>query len=107
MFKVCDQPHPQLLQSVIVSCTLGELSQALVIVRRLWDEGYSCMDIIGTLFKVCKSSSIPEAVKLEYIKEIGFAHMRVADGLNSYLQLAGLVSRLAKRKLDVVPITSA
>jgi replication factor C subunit 2/4 len=107
VFKVCDQPHPQLLQSVIVSCTLGELPQALVIVRRLWDEGYSCMDIIGTLFKVCKSSSIPEAVKLEYIKEIGFAHMRVADGLNSYLQLAGLVSRLAKRKLDVVPITSA
>jgi replication factor C subunit 2/4 len=104
---VCDQPHPQLLQSVIVSCTEGDLTSGLGVVRKLWDEGYSCMDIIGTLFKVCKSAPIPEAVKLEYIKEIGFAHMRVADGLNSYLQLAGLVSRLAKRKLDSTPITTA
>lgn len=100
VFKVCDQPHPQLLQSVIFKCTEGDVAGAHGVVKRLWDQGYSCMDIIGTLFKVCKAAHIPEPVKLEYIKEIGFAHMRIADGLNSYLQLAGLIARLAKRRLD-------
>lgn len=106
VFKVCDQPHPQLLQSVIVKCTEGDIIGAHAVVRSLWDQGYSCMDIIGTLFKVCKAADIPEALKLEYIKEIGFAHMRIADGLNTYLQLAGLIARLAKRRLDTGPVAS-
>jgi len=56
---------------------------------------------------VCKSSTLlPEPLKLEYIKEIGFAHMRISDGLNTYLQLAGLVARLSKRKLGAVPSPS-
>jgi replication factor C subunit 2/4 len=56
---------------------------------------------------VTKSAPLPEPLKLEYIKEIGFAHMRVADGLNTYLQLAGLVARLAMRKLDATPTHSS
>lgn len=56
---------------------------------------------------MCKSSTLlPEPLKLEYIKEIGFAHMRISDGLNTYLQLAGLVARLSKRKLGAVPSPS-
>ena len=45
---------------------------------------------------------MPEAEKLEFIKEIGFTHMRISEGLNTYLQLAGLLARLCKRKL--VPV---
>ena len=103
VFKVCDQPHPALLQSVIMKCTEGDVVGANVVVKGLWDQGYSCMDIIGTLFKVTKSAKIPEPLKLEYIKEIGFCHMRIADGLNTFLQLAGLIARLAKRRLDPTP----
>mmetsp|Transcript_62425 Transcript_62425/g.141143 ORF Transcript_62425/g.141143 Transcript_62425/m.141143 type:complete len:364 (-) Transcript_62425:77-1168(-) len=103
VFKVCDQPHPQLLQSAVMKCSQGKLGEAHAIVKTIWDQGYSCMDIIGTLFKVTKSAPLPEAVKLEYIKEIGFTHMRVADGLNTYLQIAGLIARLSKRKLEEAP----
>ena len=107
VFKVCDQPHPALLQSVLVKCTEGDIASAHAVVKGLWDQGYSCMDIIGTLFKVCKGAAIPEPVKLEYIKEIGFAHMRISDGLNTYLQLAGLLARLAKRRMDATPKPTA
>ena len=37
---------------------------------------------------------INEEVKLEFIKEIGFCHMRVLDGLDSLMQLSGLVAKL-------------
>jgi replication factor C subunit 2/4 len=30
------------------------------------------------------------------IREIGFAHMRVGDGVNSLLQMAGLCAKLCK-----------
>ena len=38
---------------------------------------------------------IPETIKLEFIREIGFTHMRIAEGLNTKLQLLGCVARLA------------
>jgi len=56
---------------------------------------YSATDIIQTLFRVTKSLEMPEYQKLEFIKEIGFSHMRIAEGLNTQLQLMGCISRLA------------
>jgi len=40
---------------------------------------------------------MPEALKLEYLREIGFAHMKIADGVASMLQLLGLISRLCQK----------
>lgn len=40
---------------------------------------------------------MPEALKLEYLREIGFSHMKIADGVNSMLQLLGLISRLSQK----------
>ena len=106
VFKVCDQPHPAMLLNVLEKCNLGDVFGAHTILHMLWENGYSCMDIIGTLYKVCKTAPMPNDVKLEYIKEIGFTHMRISDGLNTYLQLAGLVARLSRRKLDATPTPS-
>jgi replication factor C subunit 2/4 len=36
-----------------------------------------------------------EVDKLDYIREIGFTHMRVSEGLNSPLQIVGCVARLS------------
>ena len=35
-------------------------------------------------------------MKLEFIKEIGFCHMRVGDGVNSLLQVAGLLAKMCR-----------
>jgi replication factor C subunit 2/4 len=43
---------------------------------------------------------MPEALKLEFLREIGFCHMRIASGVQSLLQLLGLVARLCQ-KVDV------
>ena len=98
VFKVCDQPHPRTVGRIIDFCTKGETKQACDHMQALWKSGYSTSDIIGTVFKVAKAhATLPEALKVEYLKEIGFVQMRIADGVNSPLQLHGLLARLAQK----------
>jgi len=97
VYKVCDQPHPTTVRKILDSCISGDTSKAVMEVKALWETGYSCSDIIGTLFKVAKMCDMPEALKLEYLKEIGFTHMRIADGVGTLLQLLGLAARLCQK----------
>ncbi|KAK3061891.1 hypothetical protein LTS18_005229 [Coniosporium uncinatum] len=49
------------------------------------------------MFKVTKSiPTLSEHAKLEFIKEIGFTHMRILEGVQTFLQLSGCVARLCK-----------
>ncbi|KAI0040801.1 P-loop containing nucleoside triphosphate hydrolase protein [Auriscalpium vulgare] len=97
VFKLCDQPHPVVVQSI----------------------GHSAVDIIVTIFRVVKTfDELPEYTKLEYIKvcrvrfmyeacvtdfdvhEIGLTHMRILEGVGTLLiQLGGLVARLCKMNM--------
>jgi replication factor C subunit 2/4 len=42
------------------------------------------------------SSDLTEPQKLEFLREIGFSHMKIAEGLNTQLQLMGCVARLCQ-----------
>jgi replication factor C subunit 2/4 len=91
----------QTVQTIISDCNSGNVHAALINLRTLWEQGYSAIDIIGTLFRVCKSASgLSERTKLAFIREISFTHMKIADGINSLLQLTGLVGRLCQIALD-------
>ena len=94
VFKVCDQPHPLRIKKALDSCAQGDFESANAVVEELWANGYCGLDIVGTLFRLAKNAQIPEEMKLEYIKEIGFCHMRVLDGLDSLLQMSGLIAKL-------------
>ena len=99
MFKVCDQPHPQIISDCVAHCLATNVDDAYDRIKHLYTAGFSAMDIIGIVYRVVKnynSEAMPEFVKLEMIREIGFAHMRVGDGVNSLLQMAGLVAKLCK-----------
>jgi hypothetical protein len=49
------------------------------------------------MFKVTKTiPSLSEHTKLEFVREIGFTHMRILEGMQTYLQLAGCVAKLCK-----------
>jgi len=53
------------------------------------------------MFKVTKSiPSLSEHTKLEFIREIGFTHMRILEGMQTYLQLAGCVAKLCKLNMN-------
>ncbi|TFJ80371.1 hypothetical protein NSK_008278 [Nannochloropsis salina CCMP1776] len=96
VFKVCDQPHPLLMKEVLDLCAgSGDLKAAQEKLLRVWNLGYSASDIIGTLFKVCRNhGTMNEGTKLNFIREIGMVHMRIAEGLNSRTQILGLLAKL-------------
>lgn len=68
VFKVCDEPHPLLVKSMLGHCVDGNIDEAYRVVEQLWALGYSPEDIIGNIFRVCKTYQMAEYLKLEFIK---------------------------------------
>ena len=63
--------------------------------KHMWTLGYSAVDIITNIFRVCKThTDLPEYLKLEFIKEIGKTHMLIVQGGTSLLQMSTLLARL-------------
>ncbi|ELU40509.1 replication factor C subunit 4 [Rhizoctonia solani AG-1 IA] len=92
VFRVCDQPHPVIVQEIIRACQNGDIDSAMSKLNELWHNGYSAVDIVTTLFRVTKTfDDLPEYMKLEFIKEIGWTHMRVLEGVGTLVQLGGLM----------------
>ncbi|KAF6357487.1 replication factor C subunit 2 [Rhinolophus ferrumequinum] len=102
VFKVCDEPHPLLVKEMIQHCVKANIDDAYKILAHLWHLGYSPEDIIGNVFRVCKTFQMAEYLKLEFIKEIGYTHMKIAEGVNSLLQMAGLLARLCQKTMAPV-----
>ncbi|CAD6262651.1 unnamed protein product [Miscanthus lutarioriparius] len=95
VFKVCDQPHPLHVKNMMKNVLDGKFDEACSALKQLYDLGYSPTDIITTLFRVVKNYDMAEYLKLEMLKETGFAHMRICDGVGSFLQLSGLLAKFA------------
>ncbi|KAJ3202069.1 replication factor C subunit 4, partial [Entophlyctis luteolus] len=68
VFRVCDQPSPEVLGQVIKSCLEGDVEKAVARLEGFWIDGYSGVDIVGTLFRVVKLHAMPEYLKLEFIR---------------------------------------
>ncbi|KAJ3342888.1 replication factor C subunit 4 [Kappamyces sp. JEL0680] len=100
VYKVCDQPHPVALEAIVTSCMSAKVDEALARLDQVWAQGFASVDIVTTLFKVTKSMEMPEFLKLEFIKEIGYTHMRLLEGCHSLLQLSALVAKLCKLQLQ-------
>ncbi|KAI4123252.1 MAG: hypothetical protein LQ347_006234 [Umbilicaria vellea] len=97
VFRVVDAPHPVKVQAMIKACWEGKIDAALDALDDLWALGYSSHDIISTMFRVTKTiPSLSEHSRLEFIREIGFAHMRILEGVQTLLQLSGCVAKLCK-----------
>ncbi|EEH16862.2 hypothetical protein PABG_06949 [Paracoccidioides brasiliensis Pb03] len=97
VFRVVDSPHPIKVQAMIKACWEGNIDAALDTLNELWDLGYSSHDIISTMFRVTKTiPTLSEHAKLEFIKEIGFAHMRILEGVQTLVQLSGCVAKLCR-----------
>lgn len=92
VFKIVDQPHPLVIQRILKSCVIDKnIDQAIELLDGLWQKGYSAIDIVTLSFKVAKFlPGIDEQQRLDLIKEIGIVHMRVLEGVSTYLQLCGL-----------------
>lgn len=85
MFKVCDQPHPELIRSVVRFCLKGNFDKACTEVNTIFDEGYTLLDIVQTISRVIQNSDeIPnDSLRLSYLKETSIVKMRTLEGVAS------------------------
>ncbi len=71
VYRVCDQPHPTVIASIIDNCLKGDLDASLTLLDELTGKGYSPVDLVSTFFRVVKSlpqKIISDATQLEFIK---------------------------------------
>lgn len=100
VFKVCDEPPPDALKSIIKDCLSFNLAPSEDAVLKLIAMGYCTEDLISGIFRVIKSYDMPEYIKLEYLKLVGFTHLRNVQGTNSTLQLMSLISHFTKKSME-------
>jgi replication factor C subunit 2/4 len=96
MHKVADAPRPRVAKAFIDACLRRDVEAAVATVNGLADLGYPPIDIVQTVFRVAKADAdvASDAVKLQLLRHIGHAHMRIAEGAPSRTQLAGLAATL-------------
>merc|ERR1712141_923260 len=66
-------------QNVFKVCDESNFDGAYKVMLQLWKMGYSPEDIITNVFRVCKTIELAEYIKLEFIKEIGYTHMKIVQ----------------------------
>ena len=95
VYKVCDVPHPVQIRKILDDVKMCDIKSAMLKLNGLLKMGFSTLDFIGTLFRVTKTyHSVDERIKLEWIRDMAFIHARIADGLDSALQLNGLLAKM-------------
>ncbi|EPY27049.1 replication factor C subunit 2/4 [Strigomonas culicis] len=98
VFKVCDQPHPVLIENILVSAIQRRnITEAHAEMSRLLHRGYAPADLLATFFRVAQHNVKlyrTELQQVEVLKAIGETTMRMAEGVSSALQLAGMLARI-------------
>ena len=103
VFKVCDQPHPMIAKYILLDCLQGQLDSSYNHLSQLWYQGYAATDILTTLFKVVKTMSMDdESLRMEFLRHMGLFHMRLVDGVQTLVQLSGLISILCRISLEKI-----
>ena len=52
VYKVCDQPHPEIIENAISYALKGKFSNSTAEVDKVFDQGYNLVDIIHSLTRV-------------------------------------------------------
>jgi replication factor C subunit 2/4 len=97
VFKVCDQPHPIVIEEIFKLCLdAKDLRAAHKELNHLMGRGYAAGDVMSTFFKVAQNPTLfkDEENQLCCLRIIGETNLRVAEGCGSPLQLAAMLARV-------------
>jgi replication factor C subunit 2/4 len=99
VYKLCDRPHPLIIQNIFIACYEKDIRLALKYLNELREKGYSSSDIsismINTL-KNAKLDKINEETKIKYMEEISKTCLIISKGINTPLQLSGTIAALCR-----------
>lgn len=105
VFKVCDQPHPVIVQSILRACIKGDIDGAMAKLNELWEQGYSAVDIVVTVFRVTKTfdeyvpQRLPERCLIPFIRLPEYTKLEYIKVRMTFLQLFMTLTRFRKSDL--------
>lgn len=95
IIKICDFPEPMLLNSIIEYVKKNNFIESINLINKILAMGFSNIDIVNTLLQIIKFYPFKnEKIKLLLIKELGITNIRLINGIDSELQLFGMISRM-------------
>jgi replication factor C subunit 2/4 len=100
VYKLCDTPHPVIIEQIFISCYKKDIREALRIFNDLKNKGYSSSDISLSMVETLKNMDkeiIDEKTKIQYLDEVCKTCVAVSKGLNTPLQITGLIAMLCKK----------
>lgn len=97
VYKIVDVPKPEIINKILELTFERNLKNAIDKVDELYEEGYNTLDILGTISKVIQNKNdLNEDLKMDILMEISKTKMRVLEGVNSSLQIYGLLAAILK-----------
>lgn len=95
ILKICDIPEPKLLKSIIKYITKNKFVESMNLINDISSMGFSNTDIVNTLLQIIKKYPFKsEKNRLLLIKELGITNIRLINGVDSKLQLFGMLVRM-------------
>jgi replication factor C subunit 2/4 len=97
VYRIVDVPKPEIVNKIIEFLFNGNLKNAISNVNELSEEGYNTYDIVSTISKVIQNNNdINEDIRLDILMEVSKTKMKILDGVNSILQIYGLLANILK-----------
>jgi len=96
IYKLCYQPHPKTIIEIIQFCVNKNISMAILKYNDFKENGYCNTDILLTMINVLKSITIPEQIRIEYIKILSESYLNVNEGIDTSLQMYSCISKMIK-----------
>lgn len=99
VYKLCDEPHPVIIQNIFKECKNKKIREALKYIDALNKRGYSKSDIIGSMvnsLKIIDTSIVDEKTKIKFMEEIAKACLIIGKGISTDLQLTGCIAALCR-----------
>jgi replication factor C subunit 2/4 len=107
VLKICDIPSPTFITSILRAVQAGDLTTSMKGLHELIAMGHAISDISAAFFRIVKSNSplphglgFPEHVQLDFLKQIGLAQVRIAEGCSTVLQLDAMLAAMCRPSIS-------
>lgn len=101
IYGICYLPYPDTIMQCINLCFENNICDACAIVKSIYDKGYSIYDIIEVFFGIIKNdTSMNKDIQIVILKEICNTHIKIIEGLGSFIQITGMLGRITQQICD-------
>ena len=95
VYKIVELPRPKEIETIFNFCLNSMFKNAINKFGELFDEGYSCLEIISVFNRLIQESTkIDDKIRIILLKKISEYKMNLIDGLDSDLQMSGFISEI-------------